>query len=72
MCFSASSTARVSTKLDTFFSLPLTASDKTTEQAEAKWEEIKQYWDPNPQLKGTDLGRHAPKVCERAAFFVFF
>lgn len=38
-----------------------TASDKTTAITEAKWKEVKQYWEPNPQLRGTDLGRHAPK-----------
>ena len=42
-------------------------SDKTTHNAaatEAKWEGVRQYLDPNPQLKGTDLGRYAPKVRE--------
>lgn len=47
----------------------LAASDKTTAITEAKWKEVKQYWEPNPQLRGTDLGRHAPKVRERELHF---
>ena len=30
--------------------------------SEKQWEEVKQYLDPNPQLKGVDKGRHATKV----------
>lgn len=33
--------------------------------SEQKWEEVKQYLDPNPQLKGVEEGRYATKVsCE--------
>ena len=38
---------------------------QSTAATEDKWDEIKQYLDPNPQLRGTDLGRYAPKVRER-------
>lgn len=34
-------------------------SGKTTEP---KWEELKNYLDPNPQLKGWDKGKLLPKV----------
>jgi hypothetical protein len=27
-----------------------------------QWEDVKQYLDPNPQLKGVDKGRYATKV----------
>ena len=27
-----------------------------------EWREVRQYMDPNPQLKGIDPGRYAPKV----------
>ena len=30
--------------------------------SEQKWEEVKQYLDPNPQLKGTEKGKYAIKV----------
>ena len=30
--------------------------------SETQWEEIKQYLDPNPHLKGVDKGRYATKV----------
>ena len=29
---------------------------------EGRWCEVKRYLDPNPQLKGVDLGRYAAKV----------
>lgn len=29
---------------------------------ESRWQEVKQYLDPNPHLKGVDLRRYAPKV----------
>ena len=35
----------------------------TSAHPEGQWEEIKQYLDPNPQLKGVDKGRYATKVC---------
>ena len=30
--------------------------------SEKQWEDVKQYLDPNPQLKGVDKGRYATKV----------
>ena len=35
-----------------------------TTTSEKQWEEVKQYLDPNPQLKGVDKGRYATKVSE--------
>ena len=29
----------------------------------ADWQTIKKYLDPNPQLRGIEKGRYAPKVC---------
>ena len=34
----------------------------TSAHSEKQWKEIKQYLDPNPQLKGVDKGRYATKV----------
>ena len=31
-------------------------------ERDKEWREVRQYMDPNPQLKGVDPGRHAPKV----------
>ena len=33
-----------------------------TTGSDKNWEEVKQYLDPNPQLKGLDKGRYATKV----------
>lgn len=32
------------------------------EKAEAEWQEVRSLMDPNPQLKGVDPGKYAPKV----------
>ena len=31
-------------------------------ETKKQWEEVKQYLDPNPQLKGVEEGRYAAKV----------
>lgn len=35
--------------------------------AEHQWETVKQYLDPNPQLKGVEEGRYADKVSAEAS-----
>ena len=30
--------------------------------SEQEWEEVRSLLDPNPQLKGVELGKYAPKV----------
>ena len=32
------------------------------EKAEAEWHEVRSFMEPNPQLKGVDPGKYAPKV----------
>ena len=35
-------------------------------KAEAEWQEVRRLMDPNPQLKGVDPGKYAPKVTKAA------
>ena len=39
-------------------------------QREEEWQGVRKYLDPNPHLKGVDIGRDAPKV-SRPEYFQF-
>lgn len=43
-------------------------SSQMTGGREEEWQGIRKYLDPNPHLKGVDMGRNAPKVSETRVF----
>jgi len=45
-------------------------SSQMTGGREEEWQGIRKYLDPNPHLKGVDMGRDAPKVSETRVFSI--
>ena len=45
------------------FCLLIFSSTTQASSSTADWQTIKKYLDPNPQLRGIEKGRYAPKVC---------
>lgn len=46
--------------------------DDAMDERDKEWREVRQYMDPNPQLKGIEPGKYAPKVESACALMIGF
>ena len=53
-------------------SVELSTDNDTSKQKETEWQQLKQFLDPNPQLRGTTQGDDQPQVTQLYHFILHY